>query len=136
MLTFICSVAAATLCRLRLTFAAFEATFGADLAPGSYFSARDDDGHGTHTATTAAGNAAEGVVNGTAAGALYPYGTVLGRIFQYATVSTADGDFVRITAYITVSTTGNLSIQWAQNSSTVNALQLRRGSWLRAVQVS
>ncbi len=28
-----------------------------DLMPGSYLSARDDDGHGTHTATTAAGNA-------------------------------------------------------------------------------
>lgn len=86
--------------------------------------------------TTAAGNAAEGVINATAANALYGYSTTLGRIFQYATVSTADGDFVRITAYITVSTTGNLSIQWSQNSSTANALQLRRGAWLRATQVS
>jgi subtilisin family serine protease len=67
------------------------AILAADLAPGSYFSARDDDGHGTHTSTTAAGNA-----NVSASILGSDFGTVTGiapraRISVYKACWTTDG---------------------------------------------
>ena len=55
----------------RQMLATYRALIGAD--PGEYDSARDDDGHGTHTASTAAGNADVPAV-------LYgePYGVISG----------------------------------------------------------
>jgi uncharacterized repeat protein (TIGR01451 family) len=79
--------------RFMATYQAFNT-----LLPGEYTSARDDDGHGTHTATTAAGNAsvpatvfgvARGVVSGIVPRARVISYKVCGEVGCYSTDSAA-----------------------------------------------
>jgi hypothetical protein len=57
-----------------------------------------------------------------------------------ASISSASGlptiDYIRFTGLLIVSITGNLSFQWAQNSSNSNALNLPAGAWLTCTKVA
>ena len=54
------------------------------------------------------------------------------------TVGTSGGSFltVDIKGYINTTSAGNLSLQWAQNTSSGTAVTLRQGCWMRVTQLA
>ena len=53
-------------------------------------------------------------------------------------LGTSGGTFFTgdIHGQVTVSTTGTLALQWAQNTSSATSTNLRQGCWMRAYQIS
>lgn len=54
------------------------------------------------------------------------------------TVGTSGGSFltVDLKGYINTTSSGNLSLQWAQNTSSGTAVTLRQGCWMRVTQLA
>jgi hypothetical protein len=74
-------------------------------------------------------------INGTGAVALATLTT--GTPLAFATIGTsASSDQIRFSLALRTTTLGTLSMQWAQNSTTLTALNLRQGSWIRATRVT
>ena len=59
-------------------------------------------------------------------------------IINSSTISASTGafDWLRTVGFITVSTSGNLTVQWAQNSSNANAANLAIGSYLTLTKIA
>jgi hypothetical protein len=70
--------------------------------------------------------------NGTAAAAI----TTIGSNIAESAVSSTAGDFVNLDFVITIGTAGTLTVQFAQNSSSANAVTMKAGSSLIATRLS
>jgi hypothetical protein len=88
--------------------------------------------------TTSSSWAGDGIINA-GSGVIVPK-TVNADTFIASAINTQAGlpgaDWERLTGFLTVTTSGTFSLQWAQNSSNANAANIGQGAWLVCTKVS